>query len=76
MHVRVSGRDNRGQIVPVGHPDLVELDDEGYFVATGHFRDGILLAPVTAVVMRQAIAGQNPGFDLTAMSPQRFMPKC
>ena len=29
----------------------------GYFVAAGHFRDGILLAPVTAHVMAQVITG-------------------
>jgi glycine oxidase len=45
----------------------------GYFVATGHFRDGILLVPATALVMRQVMAGQNPDFDLGAFSPQRFV---
>ena len=32
----------------------------GYYVATGHFRDGILLAPITARVMAQVIAGRQP----------------
>jgi len=44
----------------------------GYFVATGHFRDGILLAPVTAYVMSQIIAGEKPDYNLSAFSPQRF----
>jgi glycine oxidase len=44
----------------------------GYFVATGHFRDGILLAPVTARVMGQVIAGDKPEFDLTAFGAERF----
>ena len=44
----------------------------GYFVATGHFRDGILLAAVTARVMGQVICGQRPEFDLRAFSAERF----
>jgi glycine oxidase len=44
----------------------------GYFAATGHFRDGILLAPVTAHIMAQTIAGEKPDYDLSAFSPQRF----
>ena len=44
----------------------------GYFVATGHFRNGILLAPVTARVMSQVVAGRAPEYDLAAFSPERF----
>ena len=44
----------------------------GYFVATGHFRDGILLAPVTALVMTQVVRGAKPEFDISAFSPARF----
>jgi glycine oxidase len=44
----------------------------GYFVATGHFRDGILLAPVTARVMGQVIAGERPEFELGAFGARRF----
>jgi glycine oxidase len=44
-----------------------------YYVATGHFRDGILLAPITARVMAQVIAGKNPENDLEAFSPNRFL---
>ena len=36
----------------------------GYFVATGHFRDGILLTPVTAQVMAQLITGGQPEYDV------------
>jgi glycine oxidase len=45
----------------------------GYYVATGHFRDGILLAPITAQVMADVISGTDPGFDLTQFSPARFL---
>jgi glycine oxidase len=44
----------------------------GYFVASGHFRDGILLAPITAKLMTQLIGNENPEYDLAAFSPMRF----
>ena len=44
----------------------------GYFVATGHYRDGILLAPVTARVMVQVITGVSPECDISAFSAARF----
>ena len=53
-------------------PILGATRTPGYFVATGHFRDGILLAPVTAKVMGQVISGESPEFDLTAFDPERF----
>jgi len=43
-----------------------------YFVAAGHYRDGILLAPVTALLMAQVVRGAKPDFDLRAFSPSRF----
>ncbi len=53
-------------------PILGATEIPGYFAATGHFRDGILLAPITAHVMAQVIAGEKPDYDLAAFSPQRF----
>ena len=44
----------------------------GYYVATGHFRYGILLAPITAQVMADVINGVQPAFDLAPFSPARF----
>jgi glycine oxidase len=44
----------------------------GYFVASGHYRNGILLAPITAVLIAQLIRGQEPSLDLNAFSPARF----
>ena len=41
------GRDC-GQVLPIICPSSAPPRTPGYFVATGHFRDGILLAPVTA----------------------------
>ena len=45
---------------------------KGYYAATGHYRDGIMLAPVTALVMTQLLTGQAPDFDLQPFSPLRF----
>jgi glycine oxidase len=57
---------------PDALPILGATATPGYFVATGHFRDGILLAPVTAEVMVAVIEGRKPEYDLTAFSPARF----
>jgi glycine oxidase len=44
----------------------------GYYVATGHFRDGILLAPITAQVMADVVMGIESRYDLSAFSAARF----
>ncbi len=43
-----------------------------FHVATGHYRDGILLAPIMAQVMAQLITGQPTSFDLAPFLPLRF----
>ncbi len=53
-------------------PILGETSVPGYFAATGHFRDGILLAPVTAQVMTELIIDGKTAFDVAAFSPERF----
>jgi glycine oxidase len=53
-------------------PILGESELKGYFVATGHFRDGILLAPITALVMTDVILDKAPGYDLGSFLPGRF----
>jgi glycine oxidase len=53
-------------------PILGETHVKGYFLATGHFRDGILLAPITAEVMTDVIMGKPPAYDLGNFSPGRF----
>ncbi len=57
---------------PDALPILGATGIPGYYVATGHFRDGILLAPITAQVMADVIEGGNPEYDLSAFSPARF----
>ncbi len=46
----------------------------GTYVATGHFRNGVLLAPITAALMAELIQGKNPRMDVSAFSPSRFAP--
>jgi glycine oxidase len=58
---------------PDALPILGETPTPGYFVATGHFRDGILLAPITAHLMAQVIAGEKPECSLDPFSPMRFL---
>src|SRR4029434_7622793 len=57
---------------PDNLPILGATEMPGYFVATGHFRDGILLAPVTARVMAQVMAKEMPQHDLSEFSLERF----
>ena len=60
-----------------GSPDALPIlgatSLAGYYAATGHYRDGVLLAPVTALVMTQLLTGHPPDFDLRPFSPQRFV---
>jgi len=58
---------------PDGLPILGATDIPGYYVATGHFRDGILLAPITAQLMAQIISDEKAGHDLSSFSPLRFI---
>jgi glycine/D-amino acid oxidase-like deaminating enzyme len=53
-------------------PILGATPTPGYFVATGHFRDGILLAPVTAKLMGEIVTGQRTQFDVSRFSAARF----
>ena len=58
---------------PDGLPILGETSTSGLFMATGHYRDGILLAPITAQVMTALIMGKPSGFELASFSPARFL---
>jgi len=48
------------------------LTHTGLFYATGHFRNGILLAPLTGRVMADLILDNREDAVLAATSPQRF----
>jgi glycine oxidase len=55
-----------------GLPILGECSRGGQFVASGHYRNGILQAPGTAVVMADLIGGRSPSINVSAFSPLRF----
>ena len=57
---------------PDNLPILGATATAGYFAATGHFRDGILLAPITAKLMSQLVCGEAPDLALSAFSAHRF----
>ncbi|HEY7649592.1 MAG TPA: glycine oxidase ThiO [Methylomirabilota bacterium] len=46
---------------------------DGLWVATAHFRNGILLAPITAQVMRDWIVAGRPPLPLDDFLPDRFL---
>ncbi len=53
-------------------PVLGPTDIEGLVVATGHYRNGILLAPVTAKLIREWLTEQRTSLPWEAFSPLRF----
>ncbi len=53
-------------------PILGPTDIEGLWIATGHYRNGILLAPGTARVMGEWIVDGMPSLALEKFSPLRF----
>lgn len=46
---------------------------EGLWVATAHFRSGILLAPITARVLTEWITLGAPALAMNAFAPERFL---
>lgn len=58
---------------PDGLPILGEDPDRrGVFYATGHFRNGILLSPVTAALMADLVGDGKPFMPLDAFRVERF----
>ena len=58
-----------------GSPDngpLVGDWEDGVLVATGHYRNGILLAPITAETVAALLAGEPPPPEATPFTPERF----
>lgn len=58
-----------------GRPYLGATALDGYYVAAGHYRNGILLAPATANVVAATIAGEKPAISLEAFAPTRNTPE-
>ena len=59
---------------PDGLPFLGPSPEQpNQFVAAGHYRNGILLAPATAHVMAQIVLGKPTAIDLSVYSPARAL---
>jgi glycine oxidase len=54
-------------------PILGPTDLDGLVIATGHFRSGILLAPVTARLIREWVTERSVSIDWERFSPMRFV---
>jgi glycine oxidase len=58
-----------------GLPVLGGLNSaRGLFFATGHFRNGILLAPITGKMLADEICGEATDAISNSFSPNRFLP--
>lgn len=57
---------------PDHRPILGPTDVDGLLMATGHFRSGILLTPITARLIREWITQQSVSVDWDRFSPLRF----
>ncbi|HWV57437.1 MAG TPA: FAD-dependent oxidoreductase, partial [Longimicrobiales bacterium] len=60
-----------------GTPDHLPIlgedpDVAGLFYATGHYRNGILLAPITASLIGDVVTGRPPALSLEPFRPDRF----
>jgi glycine oxidase len=53
-------------------PIVGPTDLEGLMMATGHFRSGVLLMPITARLIREWITEQRVSVDWERLSPMRF----
>ena len=53
-------------------PILGPTDIDGLLIATGHFRGGILLTPITAQLVREWVTEQRVTVDWDRFSPMRF----
>jgi len=52
-------------------PVIGQAEIEGLLLATGHYRNGILLAPITSAIIAALVQGKPAPLALDAWSPQR-----
>jgi glycine oxidase len=53
-------------------PLLGRSATRGVVLATGHYRNGILLAPITAEIVRAIVLGKKPPIDVTPFEAKRL----
>ena len=58
---------------PDNGPVVGDCGIEGLLMATGHYRNGILMSPVTADAIVAVLAGQEPTAEWQPFTPQRFI---
>jgi glycine oxidase len=57
---------------PDGLPILGPSAIPGIYYATGHYRNGVLLAPITAAIVADLVEGRKPAFPIDPYLPTRF----
>jgi glycine oxidase len=57
---------------PDGLPILGESAIPGVHYATGHYRNGVLLAPITGAIVSDLIEGRKPALSIDEYRPSRF----
>ncbi|MDX8397652.1 MAG: glycine oxidase ThiO [Mariprofundaceae bacterium] len=61
---------------PDGMPLMGEVKGKpGLWVASGHYRNGVVLAPITAQCMSESIMGGSVTVDYSVFDPNRIMPE-
>ena len=62
------------RVTPDGMPLIGRLPRwRGVLLAAGHFRQGILLAPITGELVADLVARRRPRLSLEAFDPGRFL---
>jgi glycine/D-amino acid oxidase-like deaminating enzyme len=57
---------------PDGLPILGPSSIPGVYYATGHYRNGVLLAPITAAIVGDLVEGRKPALSIDPYRPSRF----
>ena len=57
---------------PDGLPILGPSAIPGVYYATGHYRNGVLLAPITALIVADLVDGRKPRLSIEDYAPSRF----
>ena len=57
---------------PDNGPVVGRCGPDGLLLASGHYRNGILMSPVTADAVTALLAGQPPAQEWAPFTPQRF----
>jgi len=60
-------------VTPDGIPYIGRFRDwSNLIAATGHAMVGVTLAPVTGAIVADLVAGRNPAYEMSMLSPDRF----